>query len=364
MTFNRQKLIAWGAMLLALTLAWLLRGVLAYFLVAVIFSFIGSPLMRFLDRHFYIRKHKVPRGISAFLVILSFVLVFGGFFYVILPPLLDQLSNIRSISSDQLNASFSKPLQDFRVWCESMGIETEKFTVEYFKNQIRGMFNIDNVSKFAGNLVAGTSSVIGWIFITTFITFFLLKEKYLFYRILHSLTPTKHEPAMQRIMRNLNAMLGRYFRSLLLQIVVFGTYIFIGLKIAGEEYALTVAIFSGLMNLISYIGPLMGVSFALLFSILSHIGADFYGVIVPEMFQVMLVYMIAVMLDNFFSYPMIFSNSLKVHPLELFFVILSGAQLGGLPGMMVAAPTYTVLRILAKELFSQFSLVQNITRKI
>jgi predicted PurR-regulated permease PerM len=97
---------------------------------------------------------------------------------------------------------------------------------------------------------------------------------------------------------------------------------------------------------------------------LSHIGASFYGVILPELVDVVIVYTIAIALDNFVSYPMIFSNSLKVHPLELFFVILSGAQLAGLPGMMVAAPAYTVLRILAKETLSRFEVIQNITRKI
>jgi predicted PurR-regulated permease PerM len=61
---------------------------------------------------------------------------------------------------------------------------------------------------------------------------------------------------------------------------------------------------------------------------------------------------------------MIFSNSLKVHPLELFFVILAGAQLGGLGGMMVAAPLYTVIRIFAKETLSRFEVVKNITRNI
>ena len=121
---------------------------------------------------------------------------------------------------------------------------------------------------------------------------------------------------------------------------------------------------SGLVNLISYIGPLLGLSFALVFSILSHVGLPFYDVIVQDMIYVALVYAIAVILDNFISYPIIFSNSLKVHPLELFFVILSGAQLGGLGGMMIAAPLYTVLRILAKELLSQFEIIQNITRKI
>lgn len=364
MTLNKNRIIAWTGALLALVLAWYLRGVIAYFLTAVIVSFIGAPLMRFFDRHLYIRGKKIPRGISAALVLLTFLGAITGFGFIVLPPLIEQLTAVSSISESQFLASFGEPVNDLKLKLEHLGIDSGYFTIEYLKSHMSEFFKLDHIGQVLGNILSGASSTAGWFFIVTFISFFLLKEKYLFYRVLHMATPVRYEPRMQRIMRNLNSMLGRYFRSLLLQVVVFGTYIYIGLSICGEKYALTVAIFSGLVNLISYIGPLLGLSFALFFSILSHIGASFYGIILPEMYQVAGVYAIAIMLDNFVTYPLIFSNSLKVHPLELFFVILSGAQLGGLGGMMVAAPLYTVLRILAKEFLSQFEVIQNITRNI
>lgn len=364
MKLTKNQIIAWIGAILLLVLAWYLRGVLAYFLTAVIISFLGAPLMRFFDRHLFVRGRKIPRGFSAALVILTFLSAITAFGWLILPPLMEQLSAVSSISENQFLASFGEPINDLKTKLDHVGIDSSYLTVDYLKTHVANFFNLDHIGEILGDIFSGASSVIGWFFIVTFISFFLLKEKYLFYRILHAATPGRFEPRMQRIMRNLNNMLGRYFRSLLLQVLVFGTYIYIGLSICGEKYALTVAIFSGLVNLISYIGPMLGLSFALFFSILSHIGAGFYGVILPEMYQVAGVYAIAIMLDNFVSYPMIFSNSLKVHPLELFFVVLSGAQLGGLGGMMIAAPLYTVLRILAKEFLSQFEVVQNITRNI
>lgn len=364
MNITRKQIISWLGISLLVLLAWYLRSVFAYFLVAVVLSFIGAPIMRFLDSRKLPGNKKIPRSISALLVILTFVTVIASFLYVVLPPLAEQISSVSSISTDQLNTSFAEPLSDFRKWCASVGLNTELYTVDYFKNEFKSLLNIDNLGALAGNLVSGASSLVGWVFIVLFVTFFLLKEKYLFYRLLHLFTPVNYEDKMQSIVRNLNYMLGRYFRSLLLQILVFGTYIFVGLSIFGEKYALTVALFSGLVNLISYVGPLIGVSFALIFSVLSHIGGSFYGVILPEMYQVILVYSVAVFLDNVVSYPIIFSQSLKVHPLELFFVILSGAQLGGLGGMMLAAPLYTVIRIFAKELLANSEVVQNITRKI
>ena len=361
---SRKQIITWVGIALLLLLAWFLRGVLAYFLVALIISFIGSPLMRYLNTRVYFGKYKLPRGVSAFIVIVSFALVISAFLYIVLPPLVEQISSLSSISEMDLEKSFGEPIGDVKQWFISIGVSTEDFTIERMGDSLKSFMNLDNITTFASDVVKGTTSFIGWIFIVVFISFFLLKEQYMFYRALHLLTPTKYGPKMQRIVRNLNRMLGRYFIGLIMQIFVFGTYIYVGLSICGEKYALTVAIFSGLVNLISYIGPLIGVSFALLFSVFSNIGASFYGIIVPEMSQVLLVYAIAIMLDNFITYPLIFSSSLKVHPLELFFVILSGAQLGGLGGMMIAAPLYTVIRIFAKETLSQFDLIKSLTRKI
>jgi len=320
--------------------------------------------MRFFDKHLYFKKKKLPRSIAAILVLITFYAILSGFCFMVLPPLMEQISAISSISDADFNKSFGEPIADIRNEMIKLGISMDDFNMEYVKTQLKDWLNFDRVGEIASNILSFASSFVGWVFIVTFITFFLLKEKYLFYRILHTLTPSKYEGKMQAITRNLNYMLGRYFRSILLQVIVFGTYIFIGLEICGEKYALTVAIFSGLINLISYIGPLMGVSFALLFSIFSHIGGGFYDVILPQMYEVILVYLIAIALDNFISYPLIFSNSLKVHPLELFFVILAGAQLGGLGGMMVAAPLYTVLRIIAKESLSQFEIIKSLTKKI
>lgn len=364
MKFSKNQFIAWAGAATLVILAWFLRSVLAYFLVATILAFIGAPLMRFLDQNLIIRGKKLPSGFAAFLVLLTFVSVISLFLFVVVPPLAEQLSAASSVSESQLMASFGAPLNDLKSTVESWGISADYLTLDYLKAEIKTMLNMGNLSQLASDIFSAASSTVGWIFIVTFITFFLLKEKFLLYRVLHGITPSKYEAKMQAVVRNLNTMLGRYFRSLLLQIFVFGLYIFIGLSICGEKYALTIAVFSGLVNLISYIGPLLGLSFAMLFSMLSHIGASFYGVILPELVDVVIVYTIAIALDNFVSYPMIFSNSLKVHPLELFFVILSGAQLAGLPGMMVAAPAYTVLRILAKETLSRFEVIQNITRKI
>ena len=70
------------------------------------------------------------------------------------------------------------------------------------------------------------------------------------------------------------------------------------------------------------------------------------------------------MLDNFILQPFIFSNSVRAHPLEIFIVILMGATVNGVLGMVLAIPTYTVLRVLASVFFSEFKIVKSITGRM
>jgi predicted PurR-regulated permease PerM len=74
------------------------------------------------------------------------------------------------------------------------------------------------------------------------------------------------------------------------------------------------------------------------------------------------VFMVMQLLDNFILQPNIFSKSVKAHPLEIFIVVLMGAKIGGIIGMVVAIPIYTVLRVLAKVFLSEFKVVQSITK--
>lgn len=364
MKITRQQITTGLFVAVMLVLAWLLRSVIAYFLVAMIFAFIGAPLMALIEKKVRFRGKSLPSWLTATAVLLAFIGFVIGFGYLVVPPLIEQTSAIANITQDEFNRSFSEPLHDIRTKLEHWGVPADKLTPEAIQTKLESYINFTSLSNLAGSILSSITSTVGWIFSVLFISFFFLKDKFLIYRVFHLFTPDRYEPRMQRVMRGLNDMLGRYFRSIFTQIFVFGSYIFVGLTLAGEKYALTVAIFSGLINLVSYIGPLLGISFAMIFCVFSNIGADFYGVIVPEMYQVGLVYAVAVLLDNFFSYPLIFSRSLKVHPLELFFVVLAGAQFGGLGGMMLAAPVYTVIRIIAKEFLSGFEIVQGITRNI
>ena len=70
------------------------------------------------------------------------------------------------------------------------------------------------------------------------------------------------------------------------------------------------------------------------------------------------------LIDNFILQPTIFSKSVKAHPLEIFIVVLIGAKVGGIIGMVIAIPGYTVLRVVAQLFLGEFKVVRKITSGI
>jgi predicted PurR-regulated permease PerM len=120
----------------------------------------------------------------------------------------------------------------------------------------------------------------------------------------------------------------------------------------------------GILNVIPYVGPWLGLFIAITMGVASHIQMDFKTVVVPLIYYMIIVEVITHLIDNILFQPVIFSNSVKAHPLEIFIVILAAGFAAGIPGMILGIPTYTVIRVFAREFFYNFKAVQKITSSL
>jgi predicted PurR-regulated permease PerM len=116
------------------------------------------------------------------------------------------------------------------------------------------------------------------------------------------------------------------------------------------------------MNVVPYLGPILGASFAVIIVVSANLDVSFYEVLLPKILKILGVFAVMQLIDNFLVQPNIFSKSVKAHPLEIFIVVLMGAKIGGVTGMILAIPAYTVIRVLAKVFLSEFKVVQRITK--
>jgi predicted PurR-regulated permease PerM len=117
----------------------------------------------------------------------------------------------------------------------------------------------------------------------------------------------------------------------------------------------------GILNVIPYVGPWLGLFIAIIMGVASHINMDFKTVVVPLVYYMIIVEAITHLIDNVVFQPIIFSNSVRAHPLEIFVVILAAGFAAGIPGMILGIPAYTVIRVFAREFFYNFKAVQKIT---
>jgi predicted PurR-regulated permease PerM len=176
------------------------------------------------------------------------------------------------------------------------------------------------------------------------------------------LTPDDKEEKISKSLKKINELLSRYFIGLIIQISILFTIYSFTLLLFDIRSAMVIAFLCALLNLIPYLGPLIGGALMLLLTMTSSLEYDFQTHILPVTIYVLIGYVIAQLIDNFFSQPIIFSKSVKSHPLEIFLVIIIGGLLFGITGMVFAVPSYTVIKVILKEFLPENQIVKILTQ--
>ena len=136
------------------------------------------------------------------------------------------------------------------------------------------------------------------------------------------------------------------------------------LTIIGLKNAVVIGVIGGMLNIIPYLGPLMGACVGVILGIISIFVAGEYNMLLNTIIVVAATFAGANLIDNFVLQPLIYSKSVKAHPIEIFIVILMAGKLAGIIGMIVAIPSYTLIRIVAKQFLSKFRIVEMLTKKL
>jgi predicted PurR-regulated permease PerM len=178
--------------------------------------------------------------------------------------------------------------------------------------------------------------------------------------------PDRYVGHVTRALHSVKNLLTRYFIGIVIQSTCIMIMIDIGMTIAGIDFqqALVMGLILGILNVIPYVGPWLGLFIAIIMGVASHINQDFTTVVVPLVYYMIIVEAITHLTDNVVFQPVIFSNSVKAHPLEIFVVVLAAGFAAGIPGMILGIPTYTVIRVFAREFFYGFKAVQKITSSL
>ncbi len=343
---------------------WYFSNVVIYVIVSAVLSFIGHPLVRLLDR-VRIRKLRLPHAINALLTLLLMVLVFIGFFLFFVPLISNQAAIISQINMQEIVYYFDKPLERLQVFLQDYDIIAHDQSIQgILETQVKSMVSLTAFSSIFSNVISATGSFFMGLFSILFITFFFLKDESMLINFIVVLIPARYEEKVRHAMAEIHRMLSRYFVGLLTELVSMMTLISLGLWIFGVEGAIIIGFLGGLMNIIPYLGPIIGASMGVLLAVTTTLGMGYYDTVLWTSLEVILVFSVANLIDNIILQPLIYSTSVKAHPVEIFLVIIMAGTFAGIPGMILAIPGYTVLRVVAREFFNKFRLVRKLTNNM
>ncbi|WP_421753182.1 AI-2E family transporter [Croceimicrobium sp.] len=349
-------LIVWSGYMV-----WQVRYTLTYVLVSAVISIIGKPLVDALSGERW-SKIKINRSLAAAITLLLMMTLIGVLFSIFIPALMHELSVLANVDYESLYQEIQSEIISIQ---SSLGMDTSNSVSSIEGSRIGSRvveaLSFDKVSDTFTNLIGSLGNTAFAIFSIIFITFFFLREKYLFRNIVLSLIPDKYDDRVHKVTPRLRTNLTRYFAGLLLQITIITTLVSVGLKVAGFHNTIVIGFFAGLINVIPYLGPIIGMAFGLLLGMaqtLSNTNMELGSAFVI----ILSIFAVVQLIDNFVTQPIVFSTSIRAHPLEIFLVISFAASIAGISGMIVAVPVYSVIRLLAAEFFPQVKFVRWLTQ--
>lgn len=349
-------------------ICWFFRDVIVYMVAAGVVALIGRPLMNFFNS-LKIKGKGLPSWLYA---ILTLIIILGIFLSVVtmLVPIISgiakdiSMANIESAAKSVVTAL--KDLNGFlAATFPSLGPD---FRIETaLLNSLKGFADISTFSSFFSSAASFIASFGIGLFAVMFISFFFLKDEKLFPDIIAALVPDRHEQNAREAYGDIEHLLSRYFIGLIIEMAGVALIDFIGLMFIarlGFNASIGIAVVCGVMNIIPYVGPWLGGAIGTVLAITMRYFC-MGGTGLDVNFWIFIIILVAIfmasqIIDNYIFQPIVYSSSIKANALEVFIVLLMAGHIGGILGMLVAIPCYTVLRVIAGRFFWHIKFVRKL----
>ena len=341
---------------LFLFLFYKLSTLIIYLIVSILFTLLGNPLVHFLQS-----KLKFKRTSAVVTTLVLTLLLLAGLILLFVPLLLSQGENLSLLDVNKMESNYNELTLSINQFLQEHGydlthlIDSSNLFSNINLNFIPNFFS--SIVSVIGNFGVGLISVL-------FISFFLLKDKESFAENFQYILPRNQKERILNSLNKISTLLTRYFGALLIQLTIILVLYLIIFLIFGVENAFIIAFLCAILNIIPYLGPLLGMIVALSLILLSGLSLDNFADILPKTLYVFIGMCIVQLIDNNFNQPFLFSKSTKSSPLEIFLIILASGTIFGIIGMIIAIPTYTSIKVIAKEFLPNNKIVKTLTKEI
>ncbi len=360
-----QKNILWVVSIIAICVGlWYFRSIVAYILIAAVISIILSPLVNLLHKRVKFRKIHIPRWVATIIALIVGGGVVFGLFFSLTPLIFGKFTELSNVDPSYLAQQIGEPFEEFqKTIIEKFNLPADFSFSASLLAALKEIIQPEFINQMLSNAISMIGSTFIALFSILFITFFFLKEEFLFRNIVLMFTPHKYDDNINRALTSIQLLLKRYFIGILIESTIMFTFVTVVLLLFGmsSSDALFIGIIVGVLNVIPYIGPMIGWCIGVMTGALSPIdGFTLFGTIAIVGGTIIT----AQLIDNIVLQPFLYSNSVHAHPLEIFIVILLAGSVGGVLGILFAIPMYNVIRVFAKEFFNHIRVVQKLTENI
>lgn len=353
-----------GVIAIVGVVCWYFSSVIIYILLACVLSLLSQPLKHLMQKI----KIKGKSGPNWLLSILSIIIVLSLLLLIVVQiiPVITDIVNDASLFS-----SYEKYDGNFRddinktIISIFPSLEEDFDCMNMLMTNMKELMSNFSVTSLLGSVGSVIGGVVVGLFSMVFISFFFVQDEKLFSKIVAALVPDRHEASVTDAIMDIEHLLSRYFVGLLLEMLAVALMDFLGLWVIGRVhaiYALGIAFIAGVLNILPYVGPIIGYVLGSLLCMLLKYGTGMGLDVNIWVFGLIIIgVMLAVQLvDNFVLQPIIYSTSIQATALEIFIVMLIAGTIGGILGMLVAIPSYTVVRVIAGRFFYDRKVVQRL----
>ena len=359
-----KHIINLGAFAIIAVLCWYFRSVLIYIIVAFVISLIGQPVFRTL-KQITIKGRSAPDWLLSAFTLVSIILILALIVTQVIPIVSGIIRDALAMNN---SITFDRDMLDrVNAWIISMfpDVGRDFDIVTFSLGKLKDLTSFSGVSNILGSVASIVASTVIGVFSIVFISFFFIKDEALFGKIVGALVPDRIEESVGKTILDIEMLLSRYFVGLTIEVMGVMLLDFLGLWLIariGVNYAIGIAFIAGILNVIPYVGPLIGDVIGIGLCLILKYGAG-VGLDVNVWIFILIVFAImqgTQFVDNFIYQPLIYSTSIRANPLEIFIVLLIAGHVGGVVGMLVAIPSYTVIRVIASRFFYKYKPVRRL----
>ncbi|MCL2246500.1 MAG: AI-2E family transporter [Lentimicrobiaceae bacterium] len=336
-------------------LGYLFYNVLIFILLAIVFASVGSPLMQLLQK-IKIKNKTCSASLAAGITLFVLVALVALGFYILIPIVIKEIESVSSIDPTLYTQALENWFAQADALLNRYGfLKENEHVIDILLLQMKTFIGTISISSLAGNLFSFVGALFILVFSVIFLSFFALKDKDIFFKMVRRAIPVSFRENYDRILVQSRAQIVRYFGGVFVDNIIIGVTIGLACYFANVPNALLIGVLAGIFNIIPYIGPFLAMGLGLAISITTLLPTEPAAEVFTMLFWKMtIIFAVIKAIDTFALTPVIFGRSMKVHPVEIFIVILLAGYVGGVAGMIFAVPAYSMIRIIVKEFFGGY----------